>query len=414
MVKTPSRDTANKLVKNKNLILKEWEARVRERVSASSGHQRAALMNSMPLLLDAIARTLVQSTRGKPLTEGAKEIEIAREHGRQRVALGTYTLEQVIHEYEIIKEVLFEVMAREGAPVSAAMRALIVDALLLSLRKSAGEFHRIESSSLNREVSERTEERDQLEREKLVRERFVSTLTHDMKTPLTAARVSAQLLGRRWGEPGVAEKLIGRIIESIDRADQMIQDLLDVNRVQAGEDLALNMSEHDLREIAQSTLEDLRVIHGHRFRLEAPESELGYWNRDALRRILENLCTNAVKYGHPLENIHVTLKPEPESVSITVLNHGEPISPEDQATLFEYHQRSKAAQFGEQRGWGLGLALVRGLTEAHGGRAEVESDPQGGTRFRIHLPRDARKPAGPRMPLGLAPKAHRALRPHEE
>lgn len=110
-----------------------------------------------------------------------------------------------------------------------------------------------------------------------------------------------------------------------------------------------------------------------------------------MRRVLENLCNNAVKYGAHEHPITVTLKQlESGQALLSVHNWGAPIAAEDQATLFEPYRRTKAAQRGEQRGWGLGLTLVKGLVEAQHGTVKVESTEASGTTFTVILPIDVR------------------------
>jgi len=230
-----------------------------------------------------------------------------------------------------------------------------------------------------------------LERERDLREQFVSILTHDLRTPLTAAKMAAQIIARRPERIEKTKQLIEKVIGSIDRMDQMIRDLLDANRIRVGEPLAMMMGECDLRNIATDTLRELSMSFGDRFMLETDrESICGYWNAEGVRRVLENLVNNAAKYGKPNELIKVILKQVDHEIQIIVHNLGNPISPEDLKCLFQPFCRTSTAQHGDKRGWGLGLTLVRGVAEAHGGKVSVESNEMDGTTFTVTLPRDAR------------------------
>ena len=108
-----------------------------------------------------------------------------------------------------------------------------------------------------------------LEKERELREQFVATLSHDLRSPLTAAKMSAQIL-TRLGNDNLEKitKLVIRVVENIDRADQMIEDLLDANRIRAGQSLPLHLDECDLFEIAQNEVEDFTTIYGQRFVLQ--------------------------------------------------------------------------------------------------------------------------------------------------
>ncbi|RPJ75536.1 MAG: sensor histidine kinase, partial [Alphaproteobacteria bacterium] len=174
------------------------------------------------------------------------------------------------------------------------------------------EFSRVKQN----EISKRTGELDlangyvrELENERVLREQFVSILTHDLRTPLTSAKMSAQLIIRYPDKLENNNILASRIVRNIDRMDQMIQDLLDVSRIRAGESLTFAMSSCDLRSITIDTLKELSIAHGDRFVLRSDRVPLvGFWNAEGIRRVLENLATNAVKYGASKEPITITIK----------------------------------------------------------------------------------------------------------
>ncbi len=230
-----------------------------------------------------------------------------------------------------------------------------------------------------------------LEQERELRERFVATLTHDMRNPLAAARMSAELLMRERDNRGSLEKLVGRIIDSVDRTDEMIRNLLDANRIYAGEKLPIKVSEFELSKVIREALDDLTTLYGDRFVFEEKTEIVGYWDPAAVRRVIENLCGNAVKYGSPREiTITLNLLKDEISIEISVHNWGIPIPKEELETLFQYFRRQKIAQITGHLGWGIGLTLVRGIAEAHGGTALVESSEENGTTFKVTLPRDAR------------------------
>jgi signal transduction histidine kinase len=230
-----------------------------------------------------------------------------------------------------------------------------------------------------------------LEQERDLRDQFVSILTHDLRTPLTAAKMSAQVILR---QPEKIEKnhiLARKVVKSIDRMDQMIKDLLDANRIRAGEPLTFSMNECDMRYIALTALRDLGISYGDRFMLETDRECInGYWNEESMRRVIENLVNNAVKYGSPQELITVSIEQLDDLVQIKVHNTGNPISKADQVNLFQPFHRTNSAKNGEKKGWGLGLTLVRGVAQAHGGSVKVESSEQDGTSFIVTIPRDSR------------------------
>ena len=230
----------------------------------------------------------------------------------------------------------------------------------------------------------------QLIQQKNLRERFVDTLSHDLRTPLACAKVTALLLVRKADHPDDIRRLASQLVTNIDRADQMIRDLLDANRIRAGESLALQLEENDLKAIAIEVIEELRALHGDRFVLRADLPVHGFWSKADLRRVIENLATNAIKHGEPQRPVTLTLSASGETARLDVHNEGHAIPPEDQAQLFEPFKRLESAQAGDKKGWGLGLTLVKGIVEAHGGTVTVQSQEKLGTTFSLTLPLDPR------------------------
>ena len=227
-------------------------------------------------------------------------------------------------------------------------------------------------------------------KERTIREHFVTVLAHDLRGPLSAAKLGAQLLSQEPESLDARRDLALRIDRNLDRLDRMIRDLLDANRIRAGERLPLRLDTCDLGQIAHEVAEELRILHGDRFVVEADSRVLGVWSADELRRALLNLGSNAVKYGAPDRPITFIVRRVDGRAVASVHNWGTPISPDDQARLFEPFTRTRAAIDGGRAGWGLGLTLVYGCANAHGGEVSVVSTPAEGTTFTLDLPLDAR------------------------
>lgn len=232
----------------------------------------------------------------------------------------------------------------------------------------------------------------ELQKERKLREEFVATLSHDLRNPISAARSSAELMRRLPDKADARERLINGIIASLDRSDRMLQDLLDANVIRAGSRIPLQIGEFDLVWFVKSVLEELTVIHGERFRLEALDSLKGCWSQDGVRRVLENLVQNAVKYGksNSLISILIRRSESGDQVTLSVHNTGNPIPAEELPQLFGFFHRTQNVREEGKRGWGLGLALVRGIAEAHGGSVAVTSSAEEGTTFSVILPLSAR------------------------
>jgi PAS domain S-box-containing protein len=228
-----------------------------------------------------------------------------------------------------------------------------------------------------------------LERE--LRERFVNMLSHDLRSPLTAAQMSLELIARESCSVDRHHELAQRGARHIERMDEMVTNLLDASRITEGEPFPLKITQFDLVKVVTEACDDLATMMGDRFKIIAPASLIGFWDANGLKRVIENLAMNAVKYGDVQADVTISLRELENRVIITVHNFGLPITSKDQESLFDLFRRADSAQHGANKGWGLGLTLVRGISEAHGGIVKVRSLPGEGTTFIIDLPRASAK-----------------------
>jgi signal transduction histidine kinase/DNA-binding response OmpR family regulator len=226
--------------------------------------------------------------------------------------------------------------------------------------------------------------------ERTLHELFMSILAHDLRGPLTVAKMASVILASHPETLDERRDLAAKIDANIDRAERMIRDLLDANRIRVNERLPLRLDEADLGDLVRSLGEELAAIHGKRFILNLDQDVRGIWDAEQLRRAMWNLAINAVKYGAADKPITISAKHEGAGVGLSVHNYGPVIASKDQAHLFDPFSRTRQAQSGEQIGWGLGLTLVRGCAEAHGGTVTVQSSTASGTTFTLHLPLDSR------------------------
>ena len=234
---------------------------------------------------------------------------------------------------------------------------------------------------------------DALGVEKTLREQFVSTLAHDLRGPLSGARLAAELLAMRPDSLDERRELAVKIDRNIERVDRMIRDLLDANRIRAGEPLPLRIDTCDLVQLVEHVAEDARMLHGDRFVVQADGPLRGKWSADELHRAIWNLVTNAVKYGAPRQAITITVSRRGDQARVSVHNVGTPIPKSEQEHIFDAYARAKAHAYG-RTGWGLGLTLVKGAIEAHGGRVSLTSNADVGTTFTLEFPLDVRLEQG--------------------
>lgn len=217
-----------------------------------------------------------------------------------------------------------------------------------------------------------------------MREEWASIIAHDMRQPVNAISLNLDLL-RRVAPSEKAQGPVGRIRSSIQRLNRMVEDLLDISRIESRR-LALNVQPLRLDSILEEAIGGLPDL-GTECELRL-DDDASIVRADRLRvaQIVENLLTNAAKYGDPSLPVRLHAGREGARVVVSVENRGPGIPSEELQTLFERFTRSRSAEASSVRGLGLGLYICRGLVEAHGGTIWVESEPGGVTAFRFTLP----------------------------
>ena len=357
-------NAADRLLASKERILTVWEERLRTNVSAARHEPSLVLIDTLPALLDQLAEALSPHHPRRTATAGSTT---GHEHGGERVRLTQFRLEDIISEYRILRQVLVEVL--DGSvELSGEERNTLNTSLDQMIMEACAGYALVQSA---------------------FRDQFFATLAHDLRNPLSAAKTSAVVIAQAPHDDEVP-RWANRILDNIGRADRMLCDLLDAMRAQTGARLTLELEACDLVEVVRQCLTRMELQAQERIVLVAEKPVHGYVSRNALGRALENLTANAVKYGESISPITVSVRAAHGRGLITVHNRGAHIPAEKQETLFRAFQRLTDAETGGKSGWGLGLAQVRAVAEAHGGSIGVDSVPDKGTTFVIDIPLDAR------------------------
>ena len=219
------------------------------------------------------------------------------------------------------------------------------------------------------------------------RDAMLGIVAHDLRNPLNAIGMSAQLLGRKLRKgvgPEEAEKSIETIRHATVRANRLIADLLDVTRSEAGT-LSVDLKPWSPAALISAAVEGLRpLLAAHRLELEIPTGLPAVRaDRDRIVQVFSNLVGNAIKFTPPGGRIAVGAGPAEAAVAFYVADSGQGIPAEHQQRLFE---RFWQANQNDRRGTGLGLPIAKGIVEAHGGKLWVKSAPGAGSTFFFTLP----------------------------
>ncbi len=220
-----------------------------------------------------------------------------------------------------------------------------------------------------------------------LRAEWNSVVAHDLRQPLNTIQLYAQLLARiTRGNPDTRDA-IEQILTTTGRLNRMIQDLLDLSRLEARQ-LSLRRREADLEGIVRTCLDRLSLaapdrlidlhVHG-----EIPPVVV---DADRVQQALDNLLSNALKFGDDGSPIELSIERLDQEVAVSVTNRGAGLPEDFLPHLFQRFQRAADGRLASVKGIGLGLYITRELVEAHGGRIVASSSADGATTFRFTLP----------------------------
>ena len=243
-------------------------------------------------------------------------------------------------------------------------------------------------SALARATTLERERDGRLEAETMARARqeVLGVVAHDLRNPLGVVSSTVQMLAELDLPAPERAKLLGAGKRAVVQMNRLIGDLLDVMRIDAGR-LMLEIEDVPVASILSHAEESVQHLADDRniaLTVERKDADLrAYMDRNRLAQVLDNLLGNAIKFTQP--GGHVALRAwrdEGEAV-FEVADDGPGIPPADQAHLFDKYWQARTS---DRRGVGLGLAISRGIVEAHGGRLWVESEPGVGSRFYFTIP----------------------------
>jgi signal transduction histidine kinase len=354
--------TALKFIAIRDAVMDHWERQVREHVDGARHVLRPVLTNTLPAFFDNIAEAF---SPAHPRQDAASGNSAPAAHGSERARMTSFGPDQVVHEYQLLRESIAAV-AKGRVTLGEAEWTVIDRSINAATREAVRAFTRIHED---------------------MRHKVAAALSHDMRTPLSVIANGSQVIGIAR-DLDTAKDVAAKIKTNAARLDNMMGELLDALTFQGGVRMPLHPSRFDVLDLVRETRDQYLQAGDGKVVLEADGDPVtGYWCRSSLRRALENLVNNAIKYGDRTR-IRILVRETRGRMMLSVHNEGNPIPEHQHERIFEYLRREAGPL--TAAGWGIGLPFVKAVAESHGGSVSVDSAAQLGTTFLIDIPVDCR------------------------
>jgi two-component system phosphate regulon sensor histidine kinase PhoR len=217
---------------------------------------------------------------------------------------------------------------------------------------------------------------------------FLNMVAHELRTPLTPIIAYIQLMLVKNPTPEKIKKYATLIFRETQRLTTLINDLLDMSRIESGKELTMCLEPMDLTETAASVYETFKdASPKHTLVLDAPLHLTANADKDKMTQVLINLLSNATKYSPDGGEIKIRLFEEDSKICVAVIDHGIGIPQEDINKVFEKFHRVEDKQVHKVQGTGIGLTIVKNIMEYHKGGVTVKSEEGAGSTFTLWMPK---------------------------
>lgn len=357
----------------KDEILERWKEQLLEEIPEVKRHDKSAIENSVPELIDALVKVLISN-------DDKKVVHISHRHALDRSRFQIYSLKHIVKEYNFLKREIFKV-TDENEEVHPGDRDIIMYAIDVAIEEAAETFYRVRQGVQVDARSMAEEKADTMQLQDDNREQFIRSITHDLNNPLTNIKGCLALLEN---DPDVNETatILKMLKTSTGQAESLIKEFLDVSEVNPVNKLPIRRERVRIMEELQNEVAVYRIAHRNQIHIEcndeALEAELDV---GLFRRAFNNIMNNAIKHGAKAP-IEIHCRVENDEVAISVVNQGRLITPSEKKHIFDRYYKTERGR----RGWGIGLAFVKEVIRAHDGKIDVESEEGRGTVFTMRFP----------------------------
>jgi signal transduction histidine kinase len=374
---------ADFILENLDQILQSWEDFASTITPAATNMNSVELRDHAEQMLRTIAEDLRMSQTAeesvrKSKGSGARGAEdtAAELHALTRLTSG-FTIEQMVSEYRALRAsvlLLWSQRIKQGVEFELEEMTRFNEAIDQSLAESVVRFAKSVSES---------------------QQIFLGILGHDLRTPLGAISIGAEVLLHTPELDSKHSRVASRIYASVGRAKSIVDSLLDFTRSHFGGGIPIQYAKVNLTVVCAEMVEEVRTYHPDRSILFNADEVTGDFDKERLEQVFCNLMENAVQHGDEVAPVCVSLNSSGGEVCFSVRNEGEAIPKDAIPQLFKPLKEFSACAASNPylgSGLGLGLYIAHEIVAAHNGRIDVVSTPTHGTTFSVTLPLNAGRP----------------------
>ncbi len=292
----------------------------------------------------------------------------------------------LMHEREIDEVIRTGKPLRGTIPFQGQNGGGIYDYIFVPVFGPDGEVEAVAGTT--RDVTEIERANEALKENDRRKDEFLATLAHELRNPLAPLRTGLELLAVE-SDPDIRDRTHAMMTRQVDQMVHMVNDLLDLSRISRGA-IELRQESTTVRAVLDLAVETIQPVidrFQHALQVDLPDEDLPLWgDRTRLAQVFGNLLNNAAKYTRPGGRIIVRASRDGEDAIIQVIDSGTGIAADQLGRVFDMFARASSEQ-SDSGGLGIGLHIVKGLVEMHGGRVEVASEGLGkGSTFTVRLP----------------------------
>lgn len=387
--------TSERLNRKINEILNLWESRTLAEVKSANHQGKLALRDSIPEYLNHLVNALsntIDRTDARNKRDKDESLRLGKLHGMDRALTSDYTMDELILEYHILRQVICDVMEEEQI-LTPVEREVIVCSIEQAVNDAATQF-----SESVKSITAKIAQEEEFKASVQTRDDFLSIVAHELRTPMTSLQLQAEMLMRNESKVPSEKNTMkiydfaNQVNRQVKRLSILINDILDFGRIRSGS-YKLNFGKMNICVAVSEVIEKLDPVF-QAFYISPPDfickdDAIVNIDKTRIEQVISNLLTNAIKYGRG-KPVTIEVEVQEKDVLVTITDNGIGIENSNRDRIFKRFERAISPN--EVTGLGLGLYITKEIVLAHEGKIWVDSIVGIGSAFHFKLPRIAQDP----------------------